>query len=533
MDDVNYKVLITTSGTGSRLSELTKYINKALVKIGNKPAISYIIEAYPKEVPLVVTIGYLAEQVKEFLLMAYPDRKFEFVQVYNYEGPGTSLGLSMLQAEQNLQCPFIFHCCDTIVTEDIPEPTKNWIGGYVMNKEITELPWSQYRTHKVVDGKVVRLNEKGDPDFESAHVGLVGINDYASFWKTLREIYEADKENICHSDVHVIAKMIKSGINFELAPYQTWLDTGNMDSLERAKNYFSKDSFIVLEKAEQSIYFFDDFVIKFFADEELLNNRVRRGEILKNLVPETEEVGKNFYKYKFIKGDLFADVANEENITDFLQWAKSNLWQEVKEVGDDKFKDACREFYYNKTKERLQNLFASNTVEDKVDIINGEEIPSIYELLEKVDFDWLTNSKQTNFHGDLVLDNVLKTEGGWCLLDWRQDFGGLLQAGDMYYDLAKFNHNLTVNHDIIDQDKFTLDIMEDKINIDIERKDNLVASQKSFFKYLKNNGHDVSKVRILTAIIWLNMSPLHHNPFNKFLFYLGKLNLWKELNQNK
>jgi len=38
-----YKVLITTSGLGSRLGELTNYTNKSLIRIANKPAISYIV----------------------------------------------------------------------------------------------------------------------------------------------------------------------------------------------------------------------------------------------------------------------------------------------------------------------------------------------------------------------------------------------------------------------------------------------------------------------------------------------------------
>ena len=42
-----YKVLITTSGIGSRLGNLTKYTNKCLVRVGKKPTLSYIIESYP------------------------------------------------------------------------------------------------------------------------------------------------------------------------------------------------------------------------------------------------------------------------------------------------------------------------------------------------------------------------------------------------------------------------------------------------------------------------------------------------------
>ncbi len=41
---VEYKILITASGVGQRLGDLTKYTNKSLVKVGKKPSISYIIE---------------------------------------------------------------------------------------------------------------------------------------------------------------------------------------------------------------------------------------------------------------------------------------------------------------------------------------------------------------------------------------------------------------------------------------------------------------------------------------------------------
>jgi len=43
----NYKVVIASAGTGSRLGVYTKNINKALLTVGGKPAIAYIIEKFP------------------------------------------------------------------------------------------------------------------------------------------------------------------------------------------------------------------------------------------------------------------------------------------------------------------------------------------------------------------------------------------------------------------------------------------------------------------------------------------------------
>ena len=60
------KIIIPTSGTGSRLNNLTKYINKSLIKLGNKFAICYIIESYPIETEFIITLGYKGTLVKDF-----------------------------------------------------------------------------------------------------------------------------------------------------------------------------------------------------------------------------------------------------------------------------------------------------------------------------------------------------------------------------------------------------------------------------------------------------------------------------------
>ena len=53
-----YKVLIPTAGIGSRLDNLTKYLNKSLVSVQNKPIIARIIEMFPEETEFVIALGY-------------------------------------------------------------------------------------------------------------------------------------------------------------------------------------------------------------------------------------------------------------------------------------------------------------------------------------------------------------------------------------------------------------------------------------------------------------------------------------------
>lgn len=239
MKDSTYKVLLPTSGTGSRLKDITKNTNKALVAIAGRPAIEHILVSYPKNVPIVVTLGYLGESVKAYLEKEHPDRKFEFVWVDKYEGPGSSLGYSMLKAKDNLQCPFIFHACDGIFVEPIPAPEYNWIGGFVDDWKTTDLPLEQYRTHAMKDDVIMNLNDRGVPGFDSVHIGLDGIHDYKIYWDTLQSIYDKDPNDAQISDVPILDSMIKQGVEFKWIPYKVWLDTGNIPALQRTEKFLA------------------------------------------------------------------------------------------------------------------------------------------------------------------------------------------------------------------------------------------------------------------------------------------------------
>lgn len=231
---MNYKVIITTSGTGSRLKELTKKTNKALIDINGRSTISYIIDRYKKDVPLIITVGYLAEQIIEFFKNNYQDRQIEFVKIDPYEGSGSSLGFSLLQTEKFVECPFIFHACDTIVTEEIPIPDHNWAAAFPVasNQDV-----SQYRTHKKEGSRLIQINDKGVTGYNAVHIGLTGIYDYKVFWQHLRRLYESrPKEDTSLSDVHVIEAMLNQGIVFESVDLPSWLDTGNLTALEDTIN---------------------------------------------------------------------------------------------------------------------------------------------------------------------------------------------------------------------------------------------------------------------------------------------------------
>jgi len=528
----NNTVLITTSGTGNRLSNLTKYTNKSLVRVGKKPAISYIIESYPNDTEFVITTGYYGDHVKQYLKLAYPEKSFTFCDVDKFEGNGSSLIYSMYCARNSLQRPFIFHACDTILSSPpifTPKEDVNWcISSYTTHSE-------HYRTHKIVNGlpRIMCIDEKGSNENTHAHVGISKIKDYDLFWNITEDLLNNFVEDQSLSDCHVINKMIELGHKFEplFILDKSWLDIGNISSLNHARENIS-DKFHILDKDDESIFILNNSVIKFFYNKKMVSNRVDRLQYLKSIGPKMSGYTENFYKYEYIEGKEASYIIYTDEFKDLLENLK-NYWTLIND--DQDFIEKTKKFYFTKTQERASQFLNANKIEDKNVIINGIDVPKLSTLLEQIPESLITTSKKYHFHGDCVLDNIIiTTDKNVKFIDWRQDFCGEIDGGDVYYDLGKLAHSLTLNHSLISKNLFNY--KENEINgiknveIDILRKSSHVEFEKIFTKFLLDNEFDVKKVNIIKSLIWINMSPLHHYPFNYFLYYYGLLNLNTTIN---
>ena len=511
-----YKVLLTTSGLGSRLGNLTKFTNKSLVRIGDKAVISHIIESYPQDVEFVVTLGHYGSHVQQYLTLAHPDRKIQFVEVDNYVGEGSSLLYSISLCEEYLQTPFVFHACDTILPKNyIAEVnfSSNWsIGGSGENSQ-------SYRTINALNEKIASINEKGEQNFDYVYVGVSGIKDYQEFWRICNDTLGTIKTSDL-SDCHVIREMN----NFNIVSIDDWYDIGNVDALKRTRSKI-KATIHVLDKEDENIFVFDDFVIKFFYNKKICSDRVARTKNLRGLVPTLLGSTENFYKYQFVKADLLANSINLLKFVDLLSWSKQNLWIQKE---DESYKENALSFYKDKTLKRIDKFLEKYNLEDSVDIINGIEVPPIKEVIEQINFESLIGKNPTGFHGDFILDNILIGKNGFTLIDWRQDFNGSIDAGDMHYDLAKLNHNLTLNHQVLSDNHFKISC-RDEITCDVYVKKSNLECQEYLQDFCYNNGINYSNIKILSSIIWINMAPLHEHPLDMFLYYFGKYNLFLNL----
>ena len=375
----------------------------------------------------------------------------------------------------------------------------------------------------------INSQSKTTKDNYNAFIGLAGVSDYKLFWqglyknKTLhrneRQVSSGFKEILENN------KLIKV-LNFE------WIDTGNDENYSLAKKYF-KDDFLM--KTDEFLYSEDNKVIKFFLDESKTNKRFKRKKFLEGVIPDVYKSGKHFLWYEYINGELLSDTDDERIFNNFVNFLNNNVWSKrIKGLTNRKelTKNAMK-FYRDKTYARVKKYINNNKDADKVTWINGTKVTSIYNLLDKIDWYELSEGDFANFHGDPQPENVIvKGKNDFVMIDWREDLWNL-QYGDIYYDLGKIYHSLIVTQKKIREEKYFVSYENDIAQYKFSKRNNLLKYLKYFESFINKNNYDLNRVRLISALIYLNIAPLHHHPYSDLLFFHGKLSLKNLLGKNK
>lgn len=514
-------VCILTAGKGTRMGSYYKHVNKALLPINKKAIISHIIELFPSETEFVVAVGYLADQVKDYLMLAHPQTAIYFVEVENYDGPGSGPGHSLLCCESYLRKPFYFVSCDTLWSNLLDfDLDRNWLGVAKVPAEITQT----YCNFEINNGFVVGVKDKVHAPWPpyKAFVGLCFFKDYAIFWDGLKSKTLIAGEHQISNGIHaIIQKGAPLAIDIE------WNDVGNLEQYKRAVGQYEDFDF---GKSEEFLYILNGKVIKFFTNSTITEKRVQKSKLNPFVFPQIKDVRRGFYTYDFMYGKTLYQRNSPYLFQKFLQWLKERLWSEVS-IDRFKMRDICKKFYYDKTMERLKLYHEKYPTQGGPAVINELEVPSTAELMSLLPWEDFYSGIPTFFHGDLQFDNILynEKEDRFILIDWRQDFGGRIDMGDLYYDLAKLYGGIILNYDLIKLNLLSYFQKDGEITIDFAQRFLSQTYLDILSDFVKSHGWSLSKVRLLVCLIYLNMAPLHHYPFDQMLYSLGRYILTKEL----
>lgn len=501
-------VLILAAGVGSRLGNLTKNINKAMLPINNKAIISYIIDKFPKDYDFIVALGYKGEILKEYCELVYPEHKFTFVNVDDIHGENSGPGYSSLKCKQYLQRPFYFITADCIVDSKIPHLDGNWLGVYP-----TSYP-EKYSTVNVdAQDNILSFTNKNKNGFDNAFIGLASIWDYEIFWNQL-------ESNIKNGEI-VSAFEIPSLYPLFKVKHLNWLDTGNLDDLYKTKQYLNDEPLSLYKETDEILYKENKF-IKFNPNETSIKNKTERAKILHNLIPSEFQSKKYFISYDWEPGLTLYSYDSVSLYINFLEFLNSIIYTANKY----KSNEACiNNFYVDKTNQRKQtflNKFGNRYLTTEF-TINGKKYKSLDNLLNKFDSNKFHNTiMYSNFHGDLQFDNILYNEetNKFTYIDWRESFAGDTSGGDVYYDLAKLYGGCLIPYNLMKDSNF-VKINEGStiINYTFNLPNSLKQFKPEYEKWIIKNGYDLGKIKLITSLIFLNMSPLHDEKFSKMLWF--------------
>ena len=503
-------VIIPTAGTGSRMGNYTKNLNKALLPYKNKPVISHIIDGFPKDTKFIVPVGYLADQIKDFCNIAYADRDLEFVQIDDYLSGKSGTSYTLQHCRDKVNGPFWYVPCDTYFNESVVDKVNESNCYFV--KKVPEKDTYLYTMFDVDTNKNITeiTFKKHTPESYEAFTGLMYIHDYVEFFDSLETINSTE-----------LIYSIQLGD--KVAKLDTWQDFGDPVNYQTELSKSQKFDF---SKKDELTYICNNRVVKWWIDDAIPKKKYIKTLKNPSVFPTNCQHIGNFMAYDYYDGQTLYEYNNPVAFTSYLNWLKDEVWLPV----DADITSTATEFYKTKTLARVNKFLEKYPDLKQINFIDGVKVNEYSYYLNKIDWDYLSTTTLPGFvHGDLHFDNtVINSEGKFKVIDWRHEFANIVEYGDIYYDLAKLAGGFIINYANIKEHNFNIEIDNDNVTLAIPSVDYVNVYQRQLKEFVISQGYDYKKVQTLIPIIYWNMSPLHTAPFDVFLWYLG-IKLFQEL----
>lgn len=522
MSKNNLTVLILAAGYGRRMGTFSRMVPKALVPYDNKPLISHIMGKFDKETTkFVVACGHMGQLIKDYVTEVHKDKNVVFVDIDNYAEGHTGPATSIQMCAEHIRGGFLWITCDTLFDFDISDKRDHsWIGVHPVDSTISQdYCWVER------DGEAITkvYNKVASKHAVDAFIGLM----YAANDNYLNNLLDCKAKETPEGF---------DGLDLKAHTVRGWKDFGTYDKWEELSSELVDVSF---PKPNELFYNDNGQIIKFWPNQKSAEKRVLRAECNPSAMPANVRQSGPFLIHDYAKGEIVYDQYTLELFDKMLDWCKRSLWKPAppSDNSDIDHLAICRKFYYDKTMERVNMFRAKYPAWSEPCVVNGVEVDTIDHYLDQVDWAYLCSEHSWTFiHGDLHFDNtvydpnayIAEPRGKFTAIDWRTDFGGELY-GDQYYDLAKMLGGLHLNYKDIKSENYGYKESNDYATLDIPSVHDVRQYESVLQAWVEANGLEWRKVKLIVPLIYLNMSPLHEAPFDKFLMSLAQLHFSKVL----
>ncbi|PAF51095.1 hypothetical protein BKH43_02495 [Helicobacter sp. 13S00401-1] len=494
------KIIIQAGGKGTRLEGLTRNKPKCLVPIDNLPLIFYTFKKFPDALFLIIA-DYKIDVLERYLSVFAKDYKHKIIKA-SEKGTASGIKDALTHFEEDEQVSIIW--CDLILPTSfkLPSTKNNFIG---IAKDF-ECRWS------FEDSKFIKK--------ASSEHGVAGLFIFTSK-SLLKDIPESGA---------LVPYLSTTNIKFKELPLNGAKEIGTMISYMDNNKQASRRW-----RPFNSLKFKGNLVIKEGINDQgkkIAKNEVAWYKFVKKhsfeYIPEIYKYeplemrliqGQNIYEY-----DCLTKTQKKEILTKIIKALDClhNLVPPIKVSLED-----VKTNYITKTFERLETIKDLVPFASKEFIrINHRYYKNIFydkDKLEKL-LDSMSPMEFRLIHGDCTFSNMMFDTFNMqvTLLDPRGYFGETLLYGDVDYDWAKLYYSLKGNYDQFNLKKFTLDIKQSDIELNI-KPNNWEDMEEFFFDSIPHVNKQ--KIKTLHSIIWLSLTTYAWEDYDSICgaFYNGVL----------
>jgi len=316
-----------------------------------------------------------------------------------------------------------------------------------------------------------------------------------------------------------------AGMEIKAHTVGQWWDFGTYEKWRELTKDIPENSFT---KPDELFYHDNNKVIKYFTNDTHVFSRINRALANPKCMPSNIAQAGNFLIHDWAEGDIVYNQVTPELFSKMLDWCDKNIWIKPAEVDPDA-RSKCLDFYFKKTHERLKQFRVKYSDWSECCVVNRKEVDSIDGYLQRINWESICDINEWRFiHGDLHFDNTIydTATDQFTAIDWRTDFAGGVY-GDIYYDLAKMLGGIWLDYRAVKNGLLDYTERSDYATISIPSVDQAEKYELILRSWVMKKGLEWRKVQLLVPIIYLNMSPLHDPPFDKFLIALAQLHFSK------
>ncbi len=226
------KVVMPVAGKGTRLRPHTHVTPKPLLRVADKPVLSYILDDLRElgVTEAVFVTGHLKEKVEEYMQREYPDFTAQYVEQQVQDGTAGAIGLAEPYVEEELLIIFVdtLFDADLSIVKRLPEE----VAGVIWVKEVED-----YQRFGVVltdeNGFMQRIIEKPkEPISKLANIGLYYIRDWKLLFEGIAHVRSSPPGpggEFFLTDA--FQYMIDHGAKIKTVEVQGWYDAGKPETL--------------------------------------------------------------------------------------------------------------------------------------------------------------------------------------------------------------------------------------------------------------------------------------------------------------